>query len=64
MSAVLSGQRWGRDNVGSQVVSCAANGGKYALDKAVFKGTDVTFANAGLLPKAGFTDRCGFRTLT
>ena len=38
------------DNVGSQVVSCDAQGGKYVLDKAVFKGTDVTSANAGLLP--------------
>ena len=38
------------DNVGSQVVSCDALGGKYVLDKAVFKGTDVTSANAGLLP--------------
>jgi preprotein translocase subunit SecD len=36
--------------VGSQVVSCDASGGKYVLDKAVFKGTDVTSANAGLLP--------------
>ena len=40
------------DNAGSQVVSCDANGGKYALDKAVFKGTDVTSANAGLLPNS------------
>jgi preprotein translocase subunit SecD len=38
------------DDVDSQVVSCDANGGKYVLDKAVFKGTDVTSANAGLLP--------------
>ena len=38
------------DDVGSQVVSCDASGGKYVLDKAVFKGTDVTSANAGLLP--------------
>ncbi|MGH3210240.1 MAG: protein translocase subunit SecD [Trebonia sp.] len=40
------------DNVGSQVVSCDANGAKFALDKAVFKGTDVTSANAGLLPNS------------
>jgi hypothetical protein len=52
MSAVLSGQRWGRDNVGSQLVSCDANGGKYTLDEAVFKCTDVTSANAGLLPNS------------
>ncbi|MCW2896427.1 MAG: preprotein translocase subunit SecD [Actinomycetia bacterium] len=38
------------DDAGSQVVSCDASGGKYVLDKAVFKGTDVTSANAGLLP--------------
>jgi preprotein translocase subunit SecD len=37
------------DDAGSQVVSCDASGGKYVLDKAVFKGTDVTSANAGLL---------------
>jgi preprotein translocase subunit SecD len=41
------------DDVGSQVVSCDASGGKYVLDKAVFKGTDVTSANAGLLPNSG-----------
>jgi preprotein translocase subunit SecD len=40
------------DEVGSQTVSCDARGGKYALDKAVFKGTDVTSENAGLLPDA------------
>ncbi|HEY1823641.1 MAG TPA: protein translocase subunit SecD [Trebonia sp.] len=38
------------DDAGSQVVSCDANGGKYVLDKAVFKGTDVTSVNATLLP--------------
>jgi preprotein translocase subunit SecD len=38
------------DDAGSQVVSCDASGGKYVLDKAVFKGTDVTSENAGLLP--------------
>ncbi len=37
------------DDTGSQIVSCDASGGKYALDKAVFKGTDVTSVNAGLL---------------
>jgi preprotein translocase subunit SecD len=37
------------DDVVSQVVSCDASGGKYVLDKAVFKGTDVTSENAGLL---------------
>jgi preprotein translocase subunit SecD len=37
------------DNSGSQVVSCDASGGKYVLDKAVFSGTNVTSANAGLL---------------
>jgi preprotein translocase subunit SecD len=37
------------DDVGSQTVSCDASGGKYVLDKAVFKGTDVTSENAGLL---------------
>jgi preprotein translocase subunit SecD len=39
--------RW--DDVGSQIVSCDASGGKYVLDKAVFKGTDVASENAGLL---------------
>jgi preprotein translocase subunit SecD len=38
------------DDTGKQVVSCDAGGGKYVLDKAVFKGTDVTSASAGLLP--------------
>jgi preprotein translocase subunit SecD len=41
------------DNPGSQVVACDASGAKYALDKAVFKGTDVTAANASLLPDSG-----------
>jgi len=36
------------DDVGSQIVSCDASGGKYVLDKAVFKGTDVTSVNTGL----------------
>ena len=40
------------DDAGSQVVSCDASGAKYVLDKAVFKGTDVTSANAGLLPSS------------
>jgi preprotein translocase subunit SecD len=40
------------DDVGSQIVSCGANGGKYVLDKAVFKGTDVASENAGLLPNS------------
>jgi len=40
------------DDTGSQVVSCDASGDKYALDKAVFKGTDVTSVNAGLLPNS------------
>jgi preprotein translocase subunit SecD len=40
------------DDTGSQVVSCDASGGKYVLDKAVFKGTDVTSENAGLLPNS------------
>jgi len=40
------------DDVGSQIVSCDASGGKYALDKAVFKGTDVTSENVGLLPNS------------
>jgi preprotein translocase subunit SecD len=42
-------QRAQWDDVGSQIVSCDASGGKYVLDKAVFKGTDVTSVNAGLL---------------
>jgi preprotein translocase subunit SecD len=42
--------RW--DDVGSQIVSCDARGGKYVLDKAVFKGTDVTSENVGLLPNS------------
>jgi preprotein translocase subunit SecD len=42
-------QRAQWDDVGSQVVSCDASGGKYVLDKAVFKGTDVTSESAGLL---------------
>jgi preprotein translocase subunit SecD len=41
------------DNPGAQVVACDASGAKYVLDKAVFKGTDVTAANAGLLPGSG-----------
>ena len=41
------------DAAGSQVVSCDASGGKYVLDKAVFKGTDVASENAGLLPSSG-----------
>ena len=40
------------DDAGSQVVSCDASGGKYVLDKAAFQGTDVTSANAGLLPNS------------
>jgi preprotein translocase subunit SecD len=40
------------DDVGSQIVSCDASGGKYVLDKAVFKGTDVTSENVGLLPNS------------
>ncbi|HTU75653.1 MAG TPA: protein translocase subunit SecD [Trebonia sp.] len=40
------------DDVSSQVVSCDASGGKYVLDKAVFKGTDVRSENAGLLPSS------------
>jgi preprotein translocase subunit SecD len=40
------------DDVGSQIVSCDASGGKYVLDKAVFKGTDVISENAGLLPNS------------
>jgi len=38
------------DEVGSQIVSCDAAGNKYVLDKAVFKGTDVTAVNAVPLP--------------
>ncbi len=38
------------DDLGSQVVSCDSAGNKYVLDKAVFKGTDVTSQNAELLP--------------
>jgi preprotein translocase subunit SecD len=38
------------DDTGSQIVSCDSAGNKYVLDKAVFKGTDVTGENAGLLP--------------
>ena len=41
------------DNPGIQVVSCDASGAKYVLDRAVFKGTDVTAANAGLVPGSG-----------
>jgi protein-export membrane protein SecD/preprotein translocase SecF subunit len=37
------------DETGSQIVSCDSAGAKYVLDKAVFKGTDVTSVNAGLL---------------
>jgi preprotein translocase subunit SecD len=40
------------DDVGRQIVSCDASGGKYVLDKAVFKGTDVIAENAGLLPSS------------
>jgi preprotein translocase subunit SecD len=40
------------DDVGSQIVSCDVSGGKYVLDKAVFKGTDVASENAGLLPNS------------
>jgi preprotein translocase subunit SecD len=40
------------DDVGSQVVSCDAGGGKYVLDKAVFEGTDVISENADLLPNS------------
>jgi preprotein translocase subunit SecD len=40
------------DDVGRQVVSCDASGGKYVLDKAVFKGTDVISENADLLPSS------------
>jgi preprotein translocase subunit SecD len=40
------------DDVGSQIVSCDASGGKYVLDKAVFKGTDLTSENVGLLPNS------------
>jgi preprotein translocase subunit SecD len=49
-TAGYSPQRAQWDDVGSQIVSCDAAGNKYALDKAVFKGTDVTSENAGLLP--------------
>jgi preprotein translocase subunit SecD len=38
------------DDPASQVVSCDAAGNKYALDAAVFKGTDVASENAALLP--------------
>ena len=41
-------QRAQWDDVGSQIVSCDASGGKYVLDKAVFKGTDVTSVNTAL----------------
>ena len=40
------------DDAGRQVVSCDASGAKYVLNTAVFKGTDVTSANAGLLPNS------------
>jgi preprotein translocase subunit SecD len=40
------------DDPGRQVVSCDASGAKYVLNTAVFKGTDVTSANAGLLPNS------------
>ncbi len=40
------------DDTGSQIVSCDAAGNKYVLDKAVFKGTDVTAVNAVLLPNS------------
>jgi preprotein translocase subunit SecD len=38
------------DATGSQVVSCDSAGNKYALDAAVFTGTDVTSENAALVP--------------
>ena len=40
------------DDAGRQVVSCDASGAKYVLNTAVFTGTDVTSANAGLLPNS------------
>jgi preprotein translocase subunit SecD len=36
------------DDINSQIVSCDASGTKYALDKAVYEGTDVTSVNTGL----------------
>jgi protein-export membrane protein SecD/preprotein translocase SecF subunit len=38
------------DDTGSQTVSCDSGGDKYVLDKAVFKGTDVTAVDAAPLP--------------
>ena len=38
------------DDSGRQIMSCDAAGDKYALDTAVFKGTDVTSENAGPVP--------------
>jgi preprotein translocase subunit SecD len=43
----VQGDQW--DDLNSQIVSCDASGTKYVLDKAVFKGTDVTTVDAGLL---------------
>jgi preprotein translocase subunit SecD len=40
------------DDPGRQVVSCDASGAKYVLNTAVFKGTDVASASAGLLPNS------------
>ena len=37
----------------SQTVSCDANGTKYVLGPAVFKGTDITSVNAGLDSNSG-----------
>jgi preprotein translocase subunit SecD len=37
------------DDVNSQTVACDPNGAKYVLATAVFKGTDVTAVNAGLM---------------
>jgi preprotein translocase subunit SecD len=36
------------DDINSQIVSCDASGTKYALDKAVYEGTDVTSVQTGL----------------
>jgi preprotein translocase subunit SecD len=43
-------QRAQWNDVGSQIVSCDSAGNKYVLDKAVFKGTDVTSQSAVTLP--------------
>jgi preprotein translocase subunit SecD len=40
------------DDSGRQVVSCDASGAKYVLSTAVFTGTDVTSADASLLPNS------------